>query len=514
MEELVVRGALSVDGRRHLPDRHRSRGSRGATGSRGVDLTARGSRSADGRGRLPRSQRPQRCPLCGLSVTIRLRRHLEAVHFPWFLHPSLCCWTCRAAFPTLNLVQRFHGATQDGHNEQSLLTDDNLRRWGQLVRGYLRYIGRLVGCATLEELLIKVRRNHWYPPHHRNPSDGGVLAARMLDVMYGSEDERRDLGYRVSPPSRTSVLVHCSIVTEILGNLSLQQVQTARRFITEDRVVMMSEPPCSVVDAHCHVERILRETGHQDVGHLYEDVVLLSNDEEEAIHCSHILCSLAYPSSWQALASLSEADAMFFQVGLHPRIANSPVTDRTFDRLVDMSRHPKCIAIGEVGLDYQCQPSPQERRNQTAFLRRVADFADFRGLPMVIHARLDSRPSEVYIDVLNLLRQHLRISHPVYIHCFMGTLTDARMWLMRFPQTYFGFGRGIANSSPEVDQLLRDIPQDRILVETDAPYMLPHPWALRSVVNRVALVRNLTPRMVCELARLNAMRFFQLPYRE
>ena len=86
--------------------------------------------------------------------------------------------------------------------------------------------------------------------------------------------------------------------------------------------------------------------------------------------------------------------------------------------------------------------------------------------------------------------------------------------LNAFPQTYFRFGRGFVDSSPEVDQLIREIIHDRIFLETDAPYMLPHPWALRSVVNRVALVRNLTPRMVRELAPLNAIRFFQLLYRD
>ena len=456
-------------------------------------------------GALSRRQRvrPQSCTLCHRVVTIRMRRHLGADHFPWFLDPMLCCWTCRESYSTLNVVQRFHSPGQEGHGPESLLTESNLRRWVHLMRGYILHLGRLLGCTDLESLLAVVVEKQWYPEDNTRLTDLAVTLFRMIEVHLNTPHDSNRSGYLLSPPNRLAILFHWRIIHEIHRQLPLSSVQDARNFVSDDRMVTTPLPPYETVDSHGHLEQMLRRHWTNRLDEICFSV------GEDRVFCSHLLCCLAYPSSWQSLTLFENMNAVYFQFGLHPRIASSPVADNVFSRLIDLTRHPRCVAVGEVGLDYQ-DADEEGREHQQTFLGRVAAFVSQTELPLVLHVRHDDDPAGVFIDAIPILRRHLHLGHPLYFHHFAGDLPQLQICLRLFPRSYFGLGRRVLQHSEEIDRLILDMPLDRILLESDCPYQLSTPWALAPVIATVARVRNITSRMVCEIARLNAMRLFRL----
>jgi hypothetical protein len=133
-------------------------------------------------------------------------------------------------------------------------------------------------------------------------------------------------------------------------------------------------------------------------------------------------------------------------------------------------------------------------------------------LPVVLHARYDSNPDEVYAATRAVLRKFLRREHPLYVHFFSGTEAQIHAWLEEFPKTYFGFGKGLLRNSEEVERMVLRMAMDRFLLETDSPHIRTHPCAFGPVVQRVAAIPNWA-LLVCECARLNAIRLFDLPYR-
>jgi TatD DNase family protein len=150
-------------------------------------------------------------------------------------------------------------------------------------------------------------------------------------------------------------------------------------------------------------------------------------------------------------------------IGVHPHDA-SKATDETFLRLRELARHPKVLAIGEIGLDYHYDFSP--RNVQREIFGRQLDLAREAAKPIVIHTR------EAWADTLDVIRS--RWQGAGIMHCFTGDETQAREALdLGF---YLSFG-GVL-TFPKAESLrhaARLAPADRILIETDCPYLAPIP---------------------------------------
>lgn len=173
-----------------------------------------------------------------------------------------------------------------------------------------------------------------------------------------------------------------------------------------------------------------------------------------------------------------------------------------------MLLHPKCVAVGEVGLDFWGHPSQEERDRQGAYLDQMATWARSHSKPIVIHCRPErNHPQEAREECIRILQRRLPKGHKIYVHCFHEDVGAMQQWIRAFPQVRFGLGRGILDSGRE---LLQAIELERILLESDAPYQLHHASQLRDVAQRVAEVKNLTRSMIWDQARRNAMAFFSI----
>ena len=156
-------------------------------------------------------------------------------------------------------------------------------------------------------------------------------------------------------------------------------------------------------------------------------------------------------------------DFFYATIGVHPHDA-AKATPETFARLRDLAAHPRVIAVGEIGLDYHYDFSPRETQRRV-FLDQLELACDAKK-PIVIHTR------EAWADTIALLREHWRGSG--IMHCFSGGPSEAEEALaLGF---YLGFG-GIVTFPKALDirQAARVAPEDRILIETDAPYLAPVP---------------------------------------
>lgn len=216
-------------------------------------------------------------------------------------------------------------------------------------------------------------------------------------------------------------------------------------------------------------------------------------------------CNLA--SSRRAVELAERFDHVYAGVGVHPSDA-ADFRREDLDQLRTLAAHPKVKAIGEVGLDYHWEDYA-DRDTQKACLRAQLALAEELDLPVLFHDR------EAHGDSLALIREFPRVRG--VFHCYSGSLEDARVlvelgWMLSFTGS-ITFKN--ARKAPEVIQWL---PLDRIMIETDSPYLSPEPFRGRRndssrvglVARRIAELKGLTPREVEDATWENGRRFYRI----
>ncbi|MFN0219168.1 MAG: TatD family hydrolase [Hyphomicrobium sp.] len=170
---------------------------------------------------------------------------------------------------------------------------------------------------------------------------------------------------------------------------------------------------------------------------------------------------------------------IYCSIGTHPHNADDE-RDVPLAEILEHARHPKVVAIGEAGLDYYYKRSTPE--NQAAGFRRHIEAARITGLPLEIHTR------DADADTLAILEdEHAKGAFPAVLHCFTGGRTLA----MRAVDLglYVSFSGIITfKNSEELRAIARDVPLDRLLVETDAPFLAPDPF--RGKTNEPAYITH------------------------
>lgn len=212
---------------------------------------------------------------------------------------------------------------------------------------------------------------------------------------------------------------------------------------------------------------------------------------------------------FETYRALAEAhDEIFFSVGTHPhQAAEEP--DVPAERIAELARHPRCVAIGEAGLDFHYDYAPRDVQERV--FRTHIEAARMTGLPLVIHAR---EADDVMARVLR--EEHGRGAFDAVLHCFSSTEALARAGVeLGFYVSFSGILT--FKGSSEIRRIAAEIvPHNRILVETDAPYLAPVPH--RGRANEPAFVADTAKVLAetlgvteAEIARLtteNALRLF------
>lgn len=241
----------------------------------------------------------------------------------------------------------------------------------------------------------------------------------------------------------------------------------------------MSSPEVTLVDSHCHLD-------HEQFNADREAVI--GRAIEAGVSKMLAIGTGDGPPDLEAGIRMAESHpAIYATVGVHPHEARKASAE-TYRRLAELLRHPKVLALGEIGLDYHYDFSPREVQREV-FVEQMRVAADARK-PIVIHTR------EAWEDTLALIETYwVPTGLPGIMHCFSGGPSEAEVCVaLGF---YLSFG-GIVTfpKAPDVQAAAKAAPADRILVETDAPYLAPVPR--RGKRNEPAFVVE-TARKVAEL---------------
>jgi TatD DNase family protein len=224
-----------------------------------------------------------------------------------------------------------------------------------------------------------------------------------------------------------------------------------------------------LIDTHCHL----------DFPDLAADLpaVLQRARAAGVMRMITISTRVAKVDIYRALAEAHPE--VFFTIGTHPHYADTEL-DVTAEQLARLSEHPKCVGIGEAGLDYHYDKAPRAAQAQELCTHIAA--ARMTQLPLVIHARAADE------DMIRILEEeHARGAFPAVLHCFSSGPELARRGLA------LGFYLSMSGiltfkASEELRDIARAAPLDRLLVETDAPYLAPVPH--RGKRNEPAFVRH------------------------
>lgn len=199
-------------------------------------------------------------------------------------------------------------------------------------------------------------------------------------------------------------------------------------------------------------------------------------------------------------------DKVFATVGMHPHTAKD--FDQNFVSLMcECARHPKVVAVGEIGLDYYYDLS--ERNIQRDVFAQQIEIADKLGLPITLHIR------DAYGDAMDVLTAQKRyLNNNVLWHCYSGSAEFARQCAKL--GHYFAFGGAITFKNAKKEEVIQAIPFERILTETDAPYMAPvplrgttnTPFNIPIIVDKIALILGKSATEVEEQVYSNTLAMF------
>ena len=251
-----------------------------------------------------------------------------------------------------------------------------------------------------------------------------------------------------------------------------------------------------MIDTHCHL----------DFPDFKDDFDQVLANAREAGLTKIVNIGTDLKSSQNSVELASEHDDIFAVIGFHPHDAKH-YSDQAEAQLRELANNFKVVAIGEVGLDFYRDNSPRDIQREV-FIRQIA-LAKELGLPLVLHIR------DAYEEAIDILIAEEAFKTNVNLHCFLGTKKDATRALDY--GFYLSFGGILTFKNSHLPELVKDVPLDRILLETDAPYLTPHPFrGKRNEPARVALVyEKLSEVMQIELKELeekidsNAAQFFE-----
>lgn len=214
-------------------------------------------------------------------------------------------------------------------------------------------------------------------------------------------------------------------------------------------------------------------------------------------------------SSQKAVSYAEQYNFMYAAVGIHPENIEG-IKESDFSELEVLAKaHSKVRAIGEIGLDYYWEKDLQARKRQQEIFHAQMRLAKCLGLPVIIHDR------EAHLDCLTVVEQHPGVTG-VY-HCYSGSAEMAKRLLKL--GYYISFTGNITfKNARKAHEVIQMMPLDRIMIETDSPYLTPEPYQgkrnssiyVRQVAEKIAEVRGMDTEEVIGMTTENGKRFFSI----
>ena len=258
-------------------------------------------------------------------------------------------------------------------------------------------------------------------------------------------------------------------------------------------------PDSRLIDSHCHLDMdAYQDELDEVIGSAYKCGV-----------SRIITIGIDLTSSRKAVELAGRHPGVYATVGIHPHSAGEASTE-VYRKLRKLTANPKVVGFGEIGLDYAKQYAPVDIQRRE--FSRQLELAEELNLPVIIHDR------EAHEDTLTLLREKGPLTAGGVMHCFSGDASFARQVLE------LGFYISIPgivtfNNATDLQQVVREVPLERMLLETDGPFLAPTPWRgktnrpdyLLYTAGRVAELKNISIDEVARQTMLNTVKLFSLP---
>lgn len=244
--------------------------------------------------------------------------------------------------------------------------------------------------------------------------------------------------------------------------------------------------------------------------HAHYDSEAFDADRKELLNalpdqgvCGIINCASDMASSLTSLELADEFDFIYAACGVHPHEAEG-CKDGYISVLKKLCAQEKCVAVGEIGLDYHYDFSPRER--QIEVFERQIKLANELDLPIIVHDR------EAHEDTMNLLKKY---KPKGVVHCFSGSAEMAKEIIKL--GMYIGMGGAVTfKNAVKPVEVTRMLPLDRLLLETDAPYMTPVPFRgkrcdsahIAFTAEKIAEIKGIDSQQLIDICNENAKRLF------
>ena len=233
------------------------------------------------------------------------------------------------------------------------------------------------------------------------------------------------------------------------------------------------------------------------------DALLASMPEKNVGLIVNPGCDL--PTSRMAVALAEKFDFVYAAVGIHPENC-ADFEPEQIEKLRELAKEPKVVAIGEIGLDYYWAENPPKDLQQKVLRRQLLLAQELR-LPVIIHDR------DAHADTMAIVREFPQVRG--VFHCFAGSTEMAREligmgWMLSF------IGAATFKYARKAPEVIAAVPLEKLMIETDAPYLTPVPHrgertdssSVRCVAEKIAEIKGLSPEEVERVTWENGRRFF------
>ncbi|GFR17095.1 putative deoxyribonuclease TATDN2 [Trichonephila clavata] len=265
------------------------------------------------------------------------------------------------------------------------------------------------------------------------------------------------------------------------------------------------ESKSGFIDSHCHLDFLLQRQGFEgtfaDYQRTYQSTFPKSYQGCITVFCNPF--SFIKNCMWEKYL---KDDKVWASFGCHPHNAKD-YNDDIEKSLYAALEHSKVRALGEIGLDYSNRNNCLKEVQFKVF-RRQLKIALSKELPVIIHCR------EAHVDGMKIIKEILPKNYTIHLHCFTDVWEWALKWLNEFPNLYIGITNVVTFPSAEsIHEVAKNIPLDRLLLETDAPYFVPkmspkgtrwsHPGMAIHVAAQIAALKDISVEKVLQAARKN-----------
>lgn len=254
-----------------------------------------------------------------------------------------------------------------------------------------------------------------------------------------------------------------------------------------------------IFDSHCHLndKQLLPEL----------DEIIKSAKDNDVTH--FLVIGWDYESSLLATQIAEKYENVYAAVGVHPTDVKEDIEEQLI-KLEKLLTHPKVKALGEIGLDYYWIKEEDKRLRQQKYFVKQIQLADKYNLPIVIHNR------DSIEDCLNIIKNHTP-KHLGVVHCFSGSVETMREFMKL--GLYISLGGPVTFKNAKTPkEVASEVPLNRLLLETDCPYLTPHPYRgqrnepkfIPLVAEEIARLRNISTDEVIKETFNNTVSLFKL----